>query len=307
MKKLNIAVMLTALIISSIANAQTYNRGMGIWQRVEVAENFSNPTDHYNFLKYGKVFKGMRSDLVYGGDKRTRDSIVWPDYVKHTGDMAKISLLSLRINLQFISDRTGGSLGVVVTNEKALEILLSEKISIGDMPEGDLTFDTYYQRDNSIGKVTRPRHFLKKVNQWEQCLYLNIEGYEPIPIRSAFCGNNLGTTSLVGFIKKKEVTPSSDKPKGKDIVSIIDCTPISQKVSVIDGQCSDLKDYESDESDVFVVKYIGDSNSEEIHVYEKNATQNVPVNSEEIHVLQKKQAPVMVPKLQHVEWKIVTD
>lgn len=49
-------------------------------------------------------------------------------------------------------------------------------------------------------------------------LFINIDGYEPIPIRSGFCGNNIATVSVVKYIHKKteqvvEVVDTIYQPK----------------------------------------------------------------------------------------------
>lgn len=303
MKKTIIVVMLATLITS--ANAQTYNRGMGIWQRVAVAQNFIDPLDHHNFLKYGKVFQGMNASLVYGGDTKTRN-VVWNDYVKNTANMAEVSLNSLVAVLQYITLQTGNSLGGYVSNTKALDILLSDMITIGDMPTGVIVFDTYYQKTNTIGAVTRPRHWLPKVGEWEQCLFLNIPGYEPIPIRSAYCGNNIAQVSLEKFIKKKSTTiiPGKVDPKQEEILIFEGCT-IQPEVLIFDGctTTGQKQEFFLDEDDMFFIEKPSQNNSsgDEMFFIEKLKQNSTPA------IAPKAEQPVQQKTQPKVEWSIVTD
>jgi len=225
MKK--IVFLIVAIATFSSANAgQHLNRGMMIWQKVSDGQNYTNINDHVQALKTGGVFPGMSQDRMYG-DKNAQVS-VWKDYLLNTNAMATVSLASMTSALNAVNMATGSSLtnefgGAYVDASIALTVLGSSWASTGDMPAyvpgkgSKIKFDTYHQ--NAEGKsggymdsIVRERHLLP--SGWEQAIFINIPGYEPIPIRSCFCGNNISVSDILMFIKKKdEVVVPKPQPR----------------------------------------------------------------------------------------------
>jgi len=202
-------------------HAQHLNRGMQIWQPVARAQNYTNVNDHIAALR-GNVFPGMSQDKMYG-DKNSQP-MVWKDYNLNIKAMAQVSLASMTSGFNALNMATGNSFtnefgGAYVDQDLAFAILGSSWISVGDMPAyvpgkgTKIKFDTYHQYAEGktggyMDSIVRERHWLGFVNAWEQALFVNIPGYEPIPFRSCFCGNNLSVADMLKFVKKKETAPA---------------------------------------------------------------------------------------------------
>lgn len=203
-------------------HAQHLNRGMQIWQSVARGQSYTNVNDHITALK-GNIFPGMDSSKMYG-DKNSQP-MVWKDYNLNIKAMAQVSLASMTSGFNALNMATGNSFtnefgGAYVDESLAFAILGSSWISVGDMPAyvpgkgTKIKFDTYHQYAEGktggyMDSIVRERHWLGLVNAWEQALFVNIPGYEPIPFRSCFCGNNLSVADMLKFVKKKDVAPAT--------------------------------------------------------------------------------------------------
>lgn len=229
MKK--IIIIIVTIMVAATVNAQTIKeRGMGLWQDTTVAQNFIIAADHVAYLQNGGIFPGFNANLCYGKTQAARNA-VWAQYLQNIkiadASMAGRSLASLATNLLAIDTdpRVAGALSKMfhvgyINNATALAILASDMITVDYMPafvpggNDSILMDTYeYQMirgqknvDQYVagGWIKRPRHFLPAAGEFEKCLFLNIPGFEPIPIRSTFCGNNIASRDIVKFIKKKQ-------------------------------------------------------------------------------------------------------
>lgn len=200
MKIMKIMLFAIMAIVATVTVKASDSRGMGLWQDVAVAKNFSNPTDHITFLRDGGIFPGFNKNLIYGVSKGT--PVSWSEYTSQTKEIAEISLQSLVSALNNVNALTGNQLGYI-DNAKALEILNSNMVFVGELPAGTMcTFDTYAKATHGLGSITRTPHFLGGSQEMEKFIFINVPGYEPIPIRSCFCGNNISSTDVVKFIKK---------------------------------------------------------------------------------------------------------
>lgn len=200
MKKNKFLLFTIMAIVATVKTNASDSRGMGLWQDVAVAKNFSNPKDHVTFLRDGGVFPGFNKSLIYGVSKGT--PVSWSEYTTQTKEIAEISLQSLVSVLNKVNALTGNQLGYI-DSAKALEILGSNMVFVGELPASTMcTFDTYAKATHGLGSITRTPHLLGGSGEMEMFLFINIPGYEPIPIRSCFCGNNISTSDIAKFIKK---------------------------------------------------------------------------------------------------------
>lgn len=181
--------------------------GAGMMQNASspYAENRSDKAEYLAFMAYGTGFKTDPRALYPG--------LTAADYAACLPTMQRFHNQAICIQMNAINALTKGQLGrdfgwapnIPVSIEMAMQVFASDRVTYGLTPTDIIVYDGVKVRtknDTSIGifSISRKFHLVGKVRVPEMGWWLNISGYAPIFIKSAYCNNNVGTGYIASHL-----------------------------------------------------------------------------------------------------------
>lgn len=212
MKKL--AFLIAFAAVTFVANAAKW----GFMPRESsLSSNVSNKQAHINFMSFGQPFSIPASTLYKLPNGQPMD---WKEYSSRASSMASVNLKSLvglyngfpkEYRDQLLADN-GLNPNTIIDAETALKIFAGETVKYAQIPLWLKVIYDGYDTDNKSIIVIPERSPKKLVDGPEGGFWQYVTGYEPLLIRSAYCGNNVESGWANAHIRRNTTVSNQPLP-----------------------------------------------------------------------------------------------